>query len=168
MSGFLPSDPAPGRAANADPERASTPASHQAGSTPFLAAAHEVAGLDVDRSPNSTPAPEAAGLDADPPHSDRGAPQPDQTLRQRWRRHWQAFSRDLSQFYHAPYRRTMARAARDEDDLFMLIVLGEALGLPNPLAYETVELYPLLLDEVHQWHLRAGFERSPFDQFGCC
>lgn len=93
---------------------------------------------------------------------------PELTRWERWRRNWQTFSRDLAEFYHAPYRRTMARAARDEDDLFMLIVLGEALGLPNPLAYETVELYPLLLEDVHKWHLRAGFERSPFDQFGCC
>lgn len=62
----------------------------------------------------------------------------------------------------------MARAARDEDDFFMLVVLGEALGLPNPMAYETAELWPLLLDDVHEWHQRAGLERSPFDQFGCC
>lgn len=86
----------------------------------------------------------------------------------RWREHLRTLSSDLSEFYHAPYRRTMARAARDEDDFFMLVVLGEALGLPNPMAYETAELWPLLLDDVHEWHQRAGLERSPFDQFGCC
>ena len=33
---------------------------------------------------------------------------------------WQRFVAGLNEFYHAPYRQTMARAARDEEDFFML------------------------------------------------
>ena len=35
---------------------------------------------------------------------------------------WQRFSAGLNEFYHAPYRQTMARAARDEEDFFMLLI----------------------------------------------
>src|SRR5690606_2019757 len=40
-----------------------------------------------------------------------------------------SLSAGLREFYEAPYRRTMARARRDEDDLFTLVVLAEALGV---------------------------------------
>lgn len=80
---------------------------------------------------------------------------------------WKAFTEGLAEFYHAPYRATMARRARDEDDLLTLIVLGEALGLPQPFAYETAELFPLLAPRMHEWHRRMGMERSPL-VLGCC
>ena len=38
----------------------------------------------------------------------------------------------LSEFYLAPYRGAIARARRDEDDLFMLMVYAELRGVPNP------------------------------------
>ena len=34
----------------------------------------------------------------------------------------------LKEFYEAPYRGAVARAKRDEDDLFMLFVYAELLG----------------------------------------
>jgi hypothetical protein len=43
-------------------------------------------------------------------------------------------SAGLREFYVAPYRRTFARARRDEDNLFMLLVFSETLGVPNPAA----------------------------------
>ena len=42
------------------------------------------------------------------------------------------------------------------------------LGLPNPAAYYTLELQPLLLERFHQWHVRMGMERSPLDHCRCC
>lgn len=74
----------------------------------------------------------------------------------------------LHELYYAPYRRTLARAQRDEDDLFLMIVLAEALGVPNPVSYYTVELLPAVYDQVHDWHRRMGLDRSPLDQFSCC
>jgi hypothetical protein len=79
-----------------------------------------------------------------------------------------AFSAGLREFYEAPYRRTMARARRDEDDLFTLVVLAEALGVPNPASYYTVEMLPLVADRVHEWHTRIGLERSPLEHVSCC
>lgn len=70
--------------------------------------------------------------------------------------------------YSAPYRGAIARARRDQDDLFMLLVFSEMLGVPNPASYYTLELQPLMLERFHDWHKRMGMERSPLDHFRCC
>lgn len=74
----------------------------------------------------------------------------------------------LRELYVMPYRRTFARAQREEDDLFMMIVLSEALGVPNPAAYYTAELLPAVYDQIHDWHVRIGLERSPLEHYSCC
>lgn len=74
----------------------------------------------------------------------------------------------LDEFYAAPYRGAVARARRDEDDLFMLFVFAELMGVPNPAAYYTLELQPVLLERFHDWHRRQGLEHSPLDGFRCC
>jgi hypothetical protein len=79
-----------------------------------------------------------------------------------------AFSDGLGEFYAAPYRRTFARAAREEEDLFMLLVFSESMGVPNPASFYTLELLPLLYDRFHDWHRRMGMERSPLDTIACC
>lgn len=81
---------------------------------------------------------------------------------------WAAVRSGLEEFYAGPYRTTMRRARRDEDDLFMLVVLTEALGVPDPAAYWSAELLPATYEEFHAWHLRVGMERSPLDHVGCC
>lgn len=70
--------------------------------------------------------------------------------------------------YSAPYRGAIARAKRDEDDLFMLMVFSEMMGVPNPASYYTLELQPLLMERFHEWHVRMGMEHSPLDHFKCC
>lgn len=85
-------------------------------------------------------------------------------LRQRLR----AAGHLLTEYYRAPYRGAVARARRDEDDLFMLFVYSELLGVPNPAAYYTLELQPVLLERFHDWHVRMGMEHSPLDGFRCC
>ncbi len=62
----------------------------------------------------------------------------------------------------------IARARRDEEDLFMLMVFSETLGIPNPATWYTLELQPLLLDRFHDWHKRMGMPHSPLDHFRCC
>jgi hypothetical protein len=74
----------------------------------------------------------------------------------------------LREFYIAPYRRTFARARRDEDDLFMMLVFAESLGVPNPAGFYTLELMPAMYERFHAWHKRMGMERSPLDHVGCC
>ena len=72
------------------------------------------------------------------------------------------------EFYTAPYRGAIARARRDENDLFMLFVYSEMMGIPNPAAYYTLELQAVLLEDFHAWHLRMGMEHSPLDHLRCC
>jgi hypothetical protein len=79
-----------------------------------------------------------------------------------------AFSAGMHEYYVGPYRRTFARARRDEDDLLRLLVLSESLGVPDPAGWYTLELLPVLYDEVHSWHRRMGLDRSPLDHIRCC
>ncbi|MCM2504249.1 hypothetical protein NDN16_11255 [Aureimonas altamirensis] len=79
-----------------------------------------------------------------------------------------AISDGLREFYVAPYRRTFARAAREEEDLFMMLAMSEALGVPNPATYYTLELLPEMLDRYHDWHRRMGLPHSPLDGLRCC
>jgi hypothetical protein len=74
----------------------------------------------------------------------------------------------LREFYVAPYRGAVARARREEDDLFMLLVFSEMLGVANPASYYTLELLPVLYERFHDWHKRMGMERSPLEGFRCC
>lgn len=78
------------------------------------------------------------------------------------------FARLVSEAYRAPYQRTLARAARDQDDLLMLFVVAEELGVPNPMNYYALELLPVVYHRVHEWHRRMGMPRSPFDHVTCC
>ncbi|MFJ6112558.1 cory-CC-star protein [Agrococcus sediminis] len=83
-------------------------------------------------------------------------------------RRWAALRDGLHEFYVGPYRRTFLREQRDEDDLFMIVVLGEALGVPDPAAYYSAELLPAVWDDFHAWHRRVGIPRSPLDHIACC
>ena len=74
----------------------------------------------------------------------------------------------VREYYDTPYRSAVARSKRDTDDLFMLFVFSELLGVPNPAAYYTLELQPLMLERFHDWHRRMGMEHSPLDHFKCC
>lgn len=74
----------------------------------------------------------------------------------------------LKEYYVAPYRQAFTRAQRDEDDLFMLMVFSESLGIPNPASYYTMELLPVVYERFHDWHKRMGMEKSPLDHVSCC
>lgn len=74
----------------------------------------------------------------------------------------------LDEAYAAPFRRHRRRSLRRQEDLFRLLVLSEALGVPNPAAFYCLELMPFLLEDFHAWHQRMGMEHSPVDGFRCC
>ncbi|MDR1529385.1 MAG: DNA helicase [Burkholderiales bacterium] len=81
---------------------------------------------------------------------------------------WSQIATGIREFYYAPYRRTLMRAKRDEDDLFMVLVFSESLGIPNPASFYTLELLPIMYERFHEWHKRMGMQRSPLDHIGCC
>ena len=74
----------------------------------------------------------------------------------------------VREFYDGRHRGALARERRQEEDLFMLMVVGEMMGIPNPAGYYTLELLPVLYEGFHEWHTRMGMEKSPLDGFRCC
>lgn len=74
----------------------------------------------------------------------------------------------VREFYEVRHRGALARERRQEDDLFMLLVFSEMMGIENPASYYTLELLPLLYDRFHDWHLRMGMDHSPLEHFRCC
>ncbi|SDI20781.1 cory-CC-star protein [Alteribacillus bidgolensis] len=78
----------------------------------------------------------------------------------------------LMEFYdevlRLPHRAEIKREIRDEDDLFLLLCFSELLGLPNPVSYYTLELYPEMVERFHEWHLRMGMDKSPLNGIRCC
>lgn len=68
----------------------------------------------------------------------------------------------------APYRSAIQRRYIRQRDAFLLVTFSEALGVPNPVEFYTLELMPDLLEDFHAWHLRAGLERAPEGGWRCC
>ena len=70
--------------------------------------------------------------------------------------------------YIAPYRSAIHREYLRQHYLFMILGFSDLLGVPNPIAFYTLELYPELIEQFHEWHLRMGMEQSPEGGFRCC
>ena len=66
------------------------------------------------------------------------------------------------------YERDLRQQTAELNDLFLLLCFMEAAGMPNPATLYLLEVYPYLLDQFHQWHLRMGIVRSPIDSLPCC
>jgi hypothetical protein len=70
--------------------------------------------------------------------------------------------------YFAPYRAAIHREYLKQRDLFFILAFSDLMGVPNPVAFYTLELYPELIDQFHEWHLRLGMPVSPDGGFRCC
>jgi hypothetical protein len=70
--------------------------------------------------------------------------------------------------YVAPYRSLIYREYRREQALFLLAGFSDLLGAPNPVAFYTLELYPELIEQFHEWHRRMGMPQAPEGGFRCC
>lgn len=70
--------------------------------------------------------------------------------------------------FFAPYRARIHREYLRERDRFLLLAFGDLLGAPNPVQFYTLELYPYVLEQFHEWHLRMGLEHPPEGGFRCC
>lgn len=81
---------------------------------------------------------------------------------------WDKLMAFYEEMFMTPYRSAVKREIRDEDDLFLFLCFSEMLGLPNPVSYYTLELYPLVYERFHEWHKRMGMEKSPLDGIRCC
>lgn len=76
-------------------------------------------------------------------------------------------SRTYQALFVSPARAQARREARQRQDTLRALLLLESLGVEGPVAYETLDLIPHMVADLHEWHLRLGR-----DQFGapggCC
>ncbi|MES0489615.1 MAG: cory-CC-star protein [Leptospirales bacterium] len=70
--------------------------------------------------------------------------------------------------FYGPYKQSVLKDIREQDDLFMMFLFSEELGIPNPIMFYMLEAYPFLMEHMHEWHLRMGMEKSPFEGLSCC
>ncbi|NIP79286.1 MAG: hypothetical protein GWM90_08770 [Gemmatimonadetes bacterium] len=79
------------------------------------------------------------------------------------------YARDVYEgVYMAPYRSAIRREYLRERDVFLLLSFSDLLGVPNPVQFYTLELYPELIEQFHEWHLRMGMPHAPEGGFRCC
>jgi hypothetical protein len=74
--------------------------------------------------------------------------------------------RHHDELFVVPWRRASAREVRRQEDLLRTLVLLESLGVDNPAAFDTLDLVPYLVADVHAWHQRMG--RAEFGDAGVC
>ena len=85
-----------------------------------------------------------------------------------WRRRLRAAREIYEGLFFAPYRSALYREQIRQRDMFLLMGFADLLGVPNPVTFYTLELYPELLEEFHGWHRRMGMEEPPEGGFRCC
>ena len=79
------------------------------------------------------------------------------------------YARDVYEgVFMAPYRSAIHRQYLEERDAFLLLSFSDLMGVPNPVQFYTLELYPELIEQFHEWHLRMGMPRPPDGGFRCC
>lgn len=89
---------------------------------------------------------------------------PEHSLRARFRA-----AREIYEgIFFAPYRSQIHRESLRQRDVFFVLACSDLLGIPNPVAFYTLELYPELIDQFHDWHRRLGMEEPPEGGFRCC
>lgn len=90
------------------------------------------------------------------------------TLAARIRRRLRA-ARDIYEgVFIAPYRSAIHREHLRQRDLFFVVGFSDLLGIPNPVGFYTLELYPELIEQFHEWHVRLGLDEPPEGGFRCC
>lgn len=85
-----------------------------------------------------------------------------------WVSHLRAAKEIYEGIFVAPYRSLIYREHLRQRDLFLLMGFSDLLGVPNPVIFYTLELYPELIEQFHQWHLRMGMSDAPEGGFRCC
>lgn len=61
---------------------------------------------------------------------------------------------------------SLRRAARQEEDRFLAVLLLASYGIDDPAGYDTLELTPHLVQAFHELHQREGIDRFP--EHGVC
>jgi hypothetical protein len=80
---------------------------------------------------------------------------------------WRRVERFHEAVFVARWGGSLRRAARQEEDRFLAVLLLASYGIDDPAAYETLELTPHLVQAFHDLHRREGLETFPVHGV-CC
>ncbi|MBB4931505.1 hypothetical protein F4561_002325 [Lipingzhangella halophila] len=69
---------------------------------------------------------------------------------------WRRFEAFHEAVFASRWRRSLRREAQTQADTMRALVLLETLGVENPVAYETLDLIPAMVADLHEWHQRMG------------
>ncbi len=58
----------------------------------------------------------------------------------------------------------LEKESHNEMDEFLLLCFGDLLGVPLPTSYYSLELLPLLADDIEGWHLRMANRASIWEE----
>lgn len=92
------------------------------------------------------------------------------SLGRAWRRTvaaWRRVEGFHQQVFDARWGHPRKREARDQQDVLRALLFTETMGVDNPVAYETLELIPYMVADLHEWHRRMGREDFGMPG-GCC
>jgi hypothetical protein len=80
---------------------------------------------------------------------------------------WRRFEDFHQQVFEARWGHARRREARTQQDTLRALLMLESLGVDNPVAYETLDLIPYMVADLHEWHQRMG-RRDFGAPGGCC
>lgn len=103
-------------------------------------------------------------------HSPRARRRALEALAVRWRAAraaWRRFEAFHQAVFEARWGHARLREARTQEDTLRALLMLETLGVDGPVAYETLDLIPYMVADLHEWHQRMG--REEFEgPGGCC
>jgi hypothetical protein len=82
-------------------------------------------------------------------------------------RAWRRLEAFHEEWFAARWRHALQREDRRQAHTFRAMLLLHSLGVDVPVAYETLDLIPYLVADVHDWHRRMGRDRWG-DAGVCC
>lgn len=80
---------------------------------------------------------------------------------------WRKAEQFHDTYFASRLRHVVRREAQSQHDTLRALLLLDSLGVDNPVAYETLDLIPYYLADLHEWHTRMGRTEYGGPQ-GCC
>ncbi|SIO84115.1 cory-CC-star protein [Nocardiopsis sp. JB363] len=69
---------------------------------------------------------------------------------------WKRLEAFHEEVFTAKWRQEVRREARTQHDTLRALLLLETLGVEGPVSYETLDLIPYMVADLHEWHQRMG------------
>lgn len=80
---------------------------------------------------------------------------------------WHAVERFYDEWFESKWRHAVRREAQTQSDTFRALLFLQSLGVDDPASYETLDVIPYLVADLHAWHQRMGREEFGAPG-GCC